>query len=148
MPSLAGREPQTLAELAILKSQPPTPIDYSYNSTVSSPTSGNVYATRSRTAGGGKPTKLLSKVKLKLGEKAAQGIGASFLGPYDRELDTDDEDGGDEDLVFEEQFVLKVPEGEDCERFRAMVQARAVPSDVWFKFTGEVRELWLPELGE
>jgi transcription initiation factor TFIID subunit 7 len=46
------------------------------------------------------------KLKLKLSEKAAaQAPGISFLGPYDRELDSDDE----EDLVFEEQFVLRLP---------------------------------------
>ncbi|KAG8941001.1 hypothetical protein FRC00_012633 [Tulasnella sp. 408] len=85
--------------------------------------------TRSKVA---KPKVATAKVKLKLGDKATQGIGTSFLGPYDRELDTEDED--DQDLVFEEQFILKMPEGEDCEKLRAMVQARAVTPDVWFKF--------------
>ena len=56
----------------------------------------------------------------------------SFLGPYDRELDSDDED-----LVFEEQFILRMPPGEDCERLRKMVQAREISDDVWFKFKGE-----------
>ena len=69
-----------------------------------------------------------------MGDKATQGMGTSFLGTYDRELDTDDED--DQDLVFEEQFVLKVPEGEDCERLRKMAAAREVSNDVWFKFKG------------
>ena len=55
----------------------------------------------------------------------------SFLGPYDRELDSDDED-----LVFEEQFVLRMPPGEDCEKLRKMVQAREIGNDVWFKFKG------------
>lgn len=91
-------------------------------------------ATRSKTA---KPKMATAKVKLKLGDKATQGIGTSFLGPYDRELDTEDEE--DQDLVFEEQFILKMPEGEDCEKLRAMVQARAVTPDVWFKFKG----VWL-----
>lgn len=122
MPSLAGREPQTLAEAAMAKSVPSTPVDYNYSERT----------TRSKTA---KP-KLTAKVKLKLGDKATQGIGNSFLGPYDRELDTEDED--DQDLVFEEQFVLKMPEGEDCEKLRTMVQTRAVTSDVWFKFKGEL----------
>lgn len=124
MPSLAGREPQTLAELALAKSQPATPVDYTYAERT----------TRSKTQ---KP-KLASKVKLKLGEKATQGIGTSFLGPYDRELDTDDEE--DQDLVFEEQFILKMPEGEDCDQLRTMVQARTVTSDVWFRFNGESME--------
>ena len=72
------------------------------------------------------------KLKLKLSEKlAAQAPGMSFLGPYDRELDSDDED-----LVFEEQFILRMPPGEDCERLRKMAAAREVSNDVWFKFKG------------
>nr|VWO98619.1 Oligopeptide transporter OPT-like protein [Ganoderma boninense] len=73
------------------------------------------------------------KLKLKLSEKAAaQAPGMSFLGPYDRELDSDDED-----LVFEEQFILRLPPGEDCDKLRKMVQGREVSDDVWFKFKGE-----------
>jgi hypothetical protein len=72
------------------------------------------------------------KLKLKLSEKAAaQAPGMSFLGAYDRELDSDDED-----LAFEEQFVLRMPPGEDCEKLRKMVVAREIPHDVWFKFKG------------
>lgn len=72
------------------------------------------------------------KLKLKLSEKAAaQAPGMSFLGPYDRELDSDEEE-----LVFEEQFILRMPAGEDCERLRKMVAAREVTPDVWFKFKG------------
>ena len=72
------------------------------------------------------------KLKLKLSEKAAaQAPGMSFLGPYDRELDSDDED-----LVFEEQFILRMPPGEDCEKLRKMVASREIGSDVWFKFKG------------
>ena len=55
----------------------------------------------------------------------------SFLGAYDRELDSDEED-----LVFEEHFMLRMPPGEDCERLRKMVAARELSSDVWFKFRG------------
>ena len=73
------------------------------------------------------------KLKLKLSEKAvAQAPGMSFLGPYDRELDSDD----DEDLVFEEQFILRLPPGEDCEKLRKIVSSREVSDDVWFKFKG------------
>ncbi|KAG9012114.1 hypothetical protein FRB94_011809 [Tulasnella sp. JGI-2019a] len=127
IPSLAGREPQTLADMAKARSDLTTsPVDYSYNSP-------NERTTRSKTVQSQKP-KLASKVKLKLGEKATQGIGTSFLGAYDRELDTEDEE--DADLVFEEQFILKMPEGEDCDRLRGMVQARAIGSDVWFKQDG------------
>lgn len=82
------------------------------------------------TARGPKPQ---PKLKLKLSEKAAaQAPGMSFLGPYDRELDSDDED-----LVFEEQFILRLPPGEDCDKLRKMAQAREISDDVWFKFKGE-----------
>jgi transcription initiation factor TFIID subunit 7 len=85
--------------------------------------------TRSATA----KSKPQPKLKLKLSEKAAaQAPGMSFLGPYDRELDSDDED-----LAFEEQFILRMPAGDDCERLRKMVAAREVSGDVWFKFKGK-----------
>jgi transcription initiation factor TFIID subunit 7 len=75
------------------------------------------------------------KLKLKLSDKAAaQAPGMSFLGAYDRELDSDDDD-----LAFEEQFVLRMPPGEDCEKLKKMVNAREVGNDVWFKFKGEHR---------
>ena len=74
------------------------------------------------------------KLKLKLSEKAAAlAPGMSFLGPYDRELDSDDEE-----LAFEEQFILRMPAGEDCEKLRKMVQSREIGNDVWFKFRGEL----------
>lgn len=89
----------------------------------------SIRATRSANS---KP-KLAPKLKLKLSEKAAaaQASGTSFLGPYDRELDSDDED-----LAFEEQFILRIPPSEDCERLRKAVASREIPSDVWFKFKG------------
>jgi hypothetical protein len=72
------------------------------------------------------------KLKLKLSEKAAaQAPGMSFLGSYDRELDSDDED-----LAFEEQFILRMPPGEDCDKLRKMVATREITNDVWFKFKG------------
>ena len=72
------------------------------------------------------------KLKLKLSEKAAAlAPGMSFLGPYDRELDSDDEE-----LSFEEQFILRMPPGEDCGKLREMVAAREISPDVWFKFKG------------
>ncbi|CCM02081.1 uncharacterized protein FIBRA_04158 [Fibroporia radiculosa] len=78
------------------------------------------------------------KLKLKLSEKAAaQAPGISFLGPFDRELDSDDED-----LVFEEQFILRLPPGEDCEKLRKMVAAREVSNDVWFKFKDSRRAVF------
>ncbi|KAF5365692.1 hypothetical protein D9758_003276 [Tetrapyrgos nigripes] len=74
--------------------------------------------------------KAAPKLKLKLSEKAAaQAPGMSFLGQYDRELDSDEED-----LAFEEQFILRMPPGEDCDKLRKMVNAREVSNDVWFKF--------------
>lgn len=76
--------------------------------------------------------KAAPKLKLKLSEKAAAlAPGMSFLGPYDRELDSDEEE-----LSFEEQFILRIPPGEDCGKLREMVAAREVSSDVWFKFKG------------
>lgn len=72
------------------------------------------------------------KLKLKLSDKAAsQAPGMSFLGQYDRELDSDDDD-----LAFEEQFILRIPAGEDCDKLRKAVASREVGSDVWFKFKG------------
>ena len=82
---------------------------------------------------GTQKSKAQPKLKLKLSEKAvAQAPGMSFLGPYDRELDSDD----DEDLVFEEQFILRLPPGEDCEKLKKVVSSREVSDDVWFKFKG------------
>jgi hypothetical protein len=73
------------------------------------------------------------KLKLKLSDKAsAQVSGMSFLGAYDRELDS-----SDDDLTFEEQFILRMPPGEDCERLRKAVSSREISNDVWFKFKGE-----------
>ncbi|THH07018.1 hypothetical protein EW145_g3675 [Phellinidium pouzarii] len=68
---------------------------------------------------------------LKLSEKAtaAMASGTSFLGAYDRELDSDDED-----LTFEEQFILRMPPGEDCEKLRKLVSTRETSNDLWFKF--------------
>jgi hypothetical protein len=93
--------------------------------------SNNPYATRNA-AQQAKPKKL----KLKLGAKAtAQAPNASFLGSYDRELDSDADEEGSE-LLFEEHFILRMPPGEECERLRKMVQNRDVTNDVWFKFKG------------
>ncbi|KAF8557307.1 hypothetical protein OG21DRAFT_1407285 [Imleria badia] len=92
-------------------------------------------ATRLSTAKLGKPQ---PKLKLKLSERAAaQAPGMSFLGPYDRELDSDDED-----LTFEEQFIIRMPPGEDCERLRKMIQSREIGNDVWFKFKDSRRGIF------
>ncbi|KAI0670403.1 TAFII55 protein conserved region-domain-containing protein [Trametes maxima] len=82
--------------------------------------------------------KIQPKLKLKLSEKAAaQAPGMSFLGAFDRELDSDEED-----LVFEEQFILRMPANEDSEKLRKMVQAREVSDDVWFKFKDSRRAVF------
>ena len=93
---------------------------------------------RSSTAASGpgpaRPGNKKPKLKLKLSEKATKAMasGTSFLGAYDRELDSDDED-----LSFEEQFILRMPPGEDCEKIRKLVTSREVSNDVWFKFKGK-----------
>nr|GAT53342.1 transcription initiation factor TFIID 55 kDa subunit [Mycena chlorophos] len=93
--------------------------------------SGTERATRSR-------SKPQPKLKLKLGEKAAaMAPGMSFLGAYDRELDSDDED-----LSFEEHFILRMPPGEDCDKLKKMIQTREVPNDVWFKFKDSRRAVF------
>ena len=80
--------------------------------------------------------KAAPKLKLKLSEKAAAlAPDMSFLGPYDRELDSDEEE-----LSFEEQFILRMPPGEDCNRLREMVTARDISSDVWFKLKGTLSQ--------
>ncbi|KAF9475861.1 hypothetical protein BDN70DRAFT_883193 [Pholiota conissans] len=90
-------------------------------------------ATRSSTR-----PKLQPKLKLKLSDKAAsQAPGMSFLGQYDRELDSDDED-----LAFEEQFILRMSPGEDCEKLRKAVASREVGNDVWFKFKDSRRAIF------
>jgi transcription initiation factor TFIID subunit 7 len=77
-------------------------------------------------------SKAQPKLKLKLSDKAAsQAPGMSFLGAYDRELDSDEDD-----LAFEEQFILRMPPGEDCEKLRKAIASREVGNDVWFKFKG------------
>ncbi|KAN0076920.1 TAFII55 protein conserved region domain containing protein [Tylopilus felleus] len=92
-------------------------------------------ATRLSTAKLGKPQ---PKLRIKLSERAAaQAPGMSFLGSYDRELDSDDED-----LTFEEQFIIRMPPGEDCERLRKMIQSREISNDVWFKFKDSRRGIF------
>ena len=99
----------------------------------SSPTySDSADTTSARAMRSSAKAKAAPKLKLKLSEKtAALAPGMSFLGPYDRELDSDDEE-----LSFEEQFILRLPPGEDCGKLREMVVAREISSEVWFKFKG------------
>ncbi|KDR73499.1 hypothetical protein GALMADRAFT_251208 [Galerina marginata CBS 339.88] len=78
------------------------------------------------------------KLKLKLSDKAAsQAPGMSFLGAYDRELDSDDDD-----LAFEEQFILRMPPGEDCDKLRKAISSREVGNDIWFKFKDSRRAIF------
>ncbi|PFH54212.1 hypothetical protein AMATHDRAFT_72727 [Amanita thiersii Skay4041] len=82
--------------------------------------------------------KIPPKLRLKLSEKAvSQAPGMSFLGQYDRELDS-----SDDDLAFEEQFILRMPPGGDLEGLRRMVASREVSSDVWFKFKDSRRAVF------
>ena len=73
------------------------------------------------------------KLKLKV-SSAADHRNQSFLGPYDRELDSEDED-----LVFEEQFILRLPPGKDTEKLREVIGKRGVSNDTWIKFKGWLR---------
>ncbi|KAG6876934.1 hypothetical protein C0993_011938 [Termitomyces sp. T159_Od127] len=78
------------------------------------------------------------KLKLKLSDKAAAlAPGMSFLGQYDRELDSDEED-----LAFEEQFILRMLPGEDLDKLRKMVVTREVGNDVWFRFKDSRRAVF------
>ncbi|KAJ6623501.1 TAFII55 protein conserved region-domain-containing protein [Mycena sp. CBHHK59/15] len=123
-----GQRPKTVAEQSIasssrLRSSSRTPAHESSDRTTRSAAAKN------------KPQ---PKLKLKLSDKAAaQAPGMSFLGQYDRELDSDDED-----LAFEEQFILRMPPGEDCEKLHKMVAAREVSNDVWFKFKDSRRAVF------
>lgn len=58
-----------------------------------------------------------------------------YMQGYDRELDSEDDETG-EGLAFEEQLILRMPEGPECEMLREAVSKRQVGDDVWFKFKG------------
>ncbi|KAH8119428.1 TAFII55 protein conserved region-domain-containing protein [Phellopilus nigrolimitatus] len=125
-----GRAPRTIAESVTMRSSrrrstPPVGLG----------AGGLDRTTRSSHA---KP-KSQPKLKLKLSDKAtaAMASGTSFLGAYDRELDSDDED-----LTFEEQFILRMPPGEDCEKLRKLVSSREASNDIWFKFKDSRRAVF------
>jgi transcription initiation factor TFIID subunit 7 len=90
--------------------------------------------TRSGTNFANRP-KWVPKLKLKVSD-SADGRRQSYLGPYDRDLDSEDED-----LVFEEHFILKMPPGKDCDRIRDLVHKRQNAPDIWFKFKGAFSEI-------
>jgi transcription initiation factor TFIID subunit 7 len=99
------------------------------DTTSSSPTHEGDRTTRSGASFANRP-KWMPKLKLKVNE-SSDGRRQSFLGPYDRDLDSEDED-----LVFEEQFLLRMPPGKELERLREVVAKRGAASDIWFKFKG------------
>jgi hypothetical protein len=100
---------------------------------------GSLMERTTRSATGSRSGLRPKTLKLKLSEKAAsKAPSQSFLGFYDRELDTDPEEEGSE-MVFEEHFMLRMPPGEDCDKLRKMVANRDVTNDVWFKFKGTLR---------
>jgi transcription initiation factor TFIID subunit 7 len=132
----ANSRPRSVAERSLASSR----LRSSSNPPTNPPMETSERMTRSSIA---KP-KAQPKLKLKLSEKAAaQAPGMSFLGQYDRELDSDDDD-----LAFEEQFILRMSSGEDAERLRKSVASREVANDVWFKFKGESQHLWFSTLND
>lgn len=126
-PSYTPSRPRTVAERNI-NGADSGPGSSRLRSSSHVPADPNERSTRSSTL----RSKPQPKLKLKLSDKAASmAPGMSFLGQYDRELDSDDED-----LAFEEQFILRMPPGEDCEKLRKAVASREVGNDIWFKFKG------------
>jgi len=115
-------------------SKPKTVVERSSASRLRSSSNVSTETTERTTRSSTLRSKPQPKLKLKLSDKAAsQAPGMSFLGQYDRELDSDEED-----LAFEEQFILRMPPGEDCEKLRKAVASREIGNDVWFKFKGEL----------
>lgn len=101
----------------------------------SRPSRQRIREQREAAAGGG--------IKVKLGANAAttshyHGVsdGTSGLG-WDREIDSDPEDP----LVFEEQFILRVPL-RLAPTLRKAVESRAVGNDIWFKFKDSRRAVY------
>jgi hypothetical protein len=114
-----------------LRKRPPTEANGTNGTGGGSSTGGAAErTTRSGTSFSARP-KWMPKLKLKVSE-SSDGRKQSFLGPYDRDLDSDDEE-----LVFEEHFILRMPEGKEADRLRDMVNKRGAMSDVWFKFKGQ-----------
>jgi hypothetical protein len=96
-----------------------------------------------------------SKLKLNFSKKGAVGGRySSFLGHYDREIDSDEEE-----LEMEEHFILRMPGQEEADKLRALLRAKGKGKEgkkskaketaadesiegVWFKFKGSLRCLW------
>lgn len=100
---------------------------------------------------GGSSSGNLGKLKLSL-RKGGSGVQAgvagsyqSFLGNYDRDIDSDEDE-----IEFEEQFILRLPEGKPSEEMRELLKEKKSGTadkgkgkgksksveDVWFKFKG------------
>ena len=133
-PSTSNRAGSVDSQAYYGNSKPKTVAERSSASRLRSGSNVSMEASERTTRSSTLRSKPQPKLKLKLSDKAAsQAPGMSFLGQYDRELDSDEED-----LAFEEQFILRMPPGEDCEKLRKAVASREVGNDVWFKFKGEL----------
>lgn len=86
------------------------------------------------------------KLKLKMrqaGESGGQGAGPKttpYMQGFDRELDSSDDENG-LGLAFEEQLILRMPEGVENDKLKEMVRKRELGNkkaeDVELKFKGE-----------
>lgn len=95
-----------------------------------------------------------SKLKLNFSKKGVVGGRySSFLGHYDREIDSDEEE-----LEMEEHFILRMPGQGEADKLRALLRAKGKAKEgkkgkaketaadesiegVWFKFKGELRDV-------
>ncbi|KAN0065756.1 hypothetical protein ACQY0O_000886 [Thecaphora frezii] len=94
------------------------------------------------------PTGNRPQIRLKMRQAggAAGGLGQGpktkpYMQGFDRELDSEDDETG-EGLAFEEQLILRMPEGPDCDKLREAVSKRQVGDDVWFKFKDSRRAVF------
>ncbi|MBW0538330.1 hypothetical protein O181_078045 [Austropuccinia psidii MF-1] len=87
-----------------------------------------------------------TKLKLKIAAQQDKNQHSNGLAPYlqeyNRELDSDP----DEPMAFEEQFILKMPPGPECEKLRALVEQRknidSNEEKVFFKFKDSRRGIF------
>ncbi|EPQ31108.1 uncharacterized protein PFL1_01297 [Pseudozyma flocculosa PF-1] len=94
------------------------------------------------------PTGNRPQIKLKMRQAggAAGGLGQGpktkpYMQGFDRELDSEDDETG-EGLAFEEQLILRMPEGPQCDKLREAVAKRQIGDDVWFKFKDSRRAVF------
>ena len=68
-----------------------------------------------------------------------------YMQGYDRELDSEDDETG-EGMAFEEQLILRVPEGPgehgELDALRQAIRRRSEYNDVWFKFKDSRRAVF------